>query len=107
LIPDYSKNKITALQNRSAIFFADKINKQTPLLILQGSADALVPADQVVNLVDTLLRLRHPVRFILYEGGTHGLIEYRNDYYDQIINWFNSYLRDRKAWPNLEPHTNQ
>jgi dipeptidyl aminopeptidase/acylaminoacyl peptidase len=107
LIPDYSKNKITALQNRSAIFFADKINKQTPLLILQGSADALVPSDQVVNLVDTLLRLRHPVRFILYEGGTHGLIEFRSDYYDQMVSWFNSYLRDRKTWPNLEPHTNQ
>jgi len=107
LIPEYSKNKTAALENRSAVYFADNINKQTALLILQGSADALVPAEQALELVDTLYKLKHPVRFILYEGATHGLIEYRNDYYQQMINWFDAYLRDKKSLPNLEPHTNQ
>ncbi|HEX5171789.1 MAG TPA: prolyl oligopeptidase family serine peptidase [Cyclobacteriaceae bacterium] len=104
LIPSYTNNKINALKERSAVYFADKINKTTPILVLQGTADWRVPSDQVLDLVKKFYDVNQPVRFILYEGGQHSLAEFRNDCISQIENWFNTYLRDRKPWPNLEPH---
>ena len=104
LIPDYKQNKIQELQNRSAVCFAEKINKTTPILILQGTADWRVPTPLVLNLVNQFYQLKQPFRLILYEGGQHSLEEYRNDYMPQIINWFDTYLRDKKSWPSLEQH---
>jgi dipeptidyl aminopeptidase/acylaminoacyl peptidase len=104
LIPDYTANKTEALKQRSAVYFAEKINKSTPILIIQGSADWRTPTDQVLDLVSKFYQLKHPFRFILYEGGQHSLIEYRSDYIQQMINWFNTYLRDGKKWPSIEPH---
>jgi dipeptidyl aminopeptidase/acylaminoacyl peptidase len=104
LIPDYTTNKNSTLEERSAVYFAEKINKTTPILILQGTADWRVPTNQVLDLVNKFYELKQPFRFILYEGGQHSLIEHRSDYIMQMVNWFNTYLRDRKPWPSLQPH---
>jgi dipeptidyl aminopeptidase/acylaminoacyl peptidase len=104
IIPGFTTNKEQALHERSATYFADKMNKSTPILILQGTADWRVPTNQVLDLVNKLYQLKHPFRFILYEGGQHSLVEHRTDYYLQMENWFNTYLRDGKPWPGLEPH---
>jgi dipeptidyl aminopeptidase/acylaminoacyl peptidase len=106
LIPGFTTNKEEALNQRSATKFADKINKSTPILMLQGTADWRVPANQVLDLVNIFYRNKQPFRFILYEGGQHSLAEHRKDYSMQIENWFNNYLRDGKPWPSLEPHGN-
>ncbi|WP_276505080.1 alpha/beta hydrolase family protein [Terrimonas pollutisoli] len=104
LIPDYAKTKMTALKERSAVYFAEKINKTTPILILQGTADWRVPTNQVLDLVNKFYQLKQPFRFVLYEGGEHSLTEHRSDYVLQLTNWFDAYLRDKKPWPSLEPH---
>jgi len=104
LIPDYSVKKEQALQQRSAIAFADSIHRSTPLLILQGSADWRVPASQALALVTKLYELKHPVRFTLYEGGQHSLLEYRDEYIGQVIQWFHNYVRDGKSWPSIDNH---
>ncbi|MEJ7736126.1 MAG: prolyl oligopeptidase family serine peptidase [Chitinophagaceae bacterium] len=106
LIPGYAKNKTATLKERSAVYFAENINRTTPILILQGTADWRVPTNQVLDLVNKLYQLKQPVRFILYEGGQHSLIEHRDNYYTQIINWFDTYLRDKKRWPSIELHGN-
>jgi dipeptidyl aminopeptidase/acylaminoacyl peptidase len=106
MIPGFATNQTELLKQRSAVYFAEKINRQTPLLILQGTADIFVPATQVLDLSKKFYELKQPFRFILYEGGTHSLREYRSDYYQQMINWFDNYLRDRKPWPSLEPRRN-
>jgi dipeptidyl aminopeptidase/acylaminoacyl peptidase len=104
MIPGYATQKDEVLKQRSVTYFAGKMNKATPLLILQGTADWRVPTNQVLDLVNILYKLKHPMRFILYEGGQHSLIEHKNDYSAQIENWFNIYVRDLKPWPSLEPH---
>ena len=104
IIPDYATRKTEVLKQRSAVYFADKICKTTPILILQGTADWRVSPGQVLDLVNKLYQNKQPFRFILYEGGQHSLVEHRTDYYAQLISWFNTYLRDRKKWPDLEPH---
>ena len=106
IIPNYVTQKKEKLRERSATSFADKICKTTPILIFQGTADWRVPANQVLVLVNKFYQVKQPFRFILYEGGQHSLIEHRADYYSQLINWFNYYLRDGKHWPDLNPHGN-
>ncbi|GAB3171842.1 alpha/beta hydrolase family protein [Telluribacter humicola] len=104
LIPGYTDIHSPVLKERSAVYVAEKISKATPILMLQGTADWRVPTDQVLDLVHKFHQIKQPFRFILYEGGQHSLIEHRADYLQQTINWFDTYLRDRKTWPNLENH---
>lgn len=104
LIPGYVQNKTAVLEERSAFYFAEKMNKSTPLLILQGTGDQQNETDNVFDFLRKLYKIKHPYRSILYEGGQHSLIEHRQDYITQIINWFDAYVRDKKGWPSLEPH---
>lgn len=103
-IPEYRIRKDEVLKARSATSFADKMNKSTPLLIVQGSGDWRVPSDQVLDLVQKLYVAKQPMRFILYEGGQHSMIEHVKDLYTQMLSWFNDYLRDGKKLPDLNLH---
>jgi dipeptidyl aminopeptidase/acylaminoacyl peptidase len=79
LIPGYTSNRDTLLKSRSAIQWADKLNKSTPILILTGSADWRVSPEQQIEMVSKLYELKHPVRFHLFEGGQHSLIEHSRE----------------------------
>lgn len=104
LIPDYYKNKDKELQKRSVVFWADSLCKTTPLLLMQGSADWRVSPEESLELVNKLYTAKYPVKFVLYPGGDHGLREYRKDTDDESRKWFDDYLKNRKALPNMEKH---
>ncbi len=104
LIPDYKINKEAELKARSAIFWADKMCKTTPLLIMHGSADWRVNPIEVLELVQKLYEYKHPTRFILYEGADHGIREFRTENFAEMKRHFDYYLRDGKKWPSMEPH---
>jgi dipeptidyl aminopeptidase/acylaminoacyl peptidase len=103
-IPDYVKNKDEALRSRSAMYWPEKINKNTPLLIMHGTSDWRAPLGQVLAFAEKLHKSDHPFRLVVFEGGQHSLIEFRREYIHQTIDWFNAYVRDGKKWPDLEPH---
>ncbi len=103
LIPGYENNKEIELKARSAVFWADKLCKTTPLLIMQGSADWRNSPADVLELVKKLYEYKHPVRFILYEGADHGLREFPENFLETKKH-FDNYLRDGKKWPSMEPH---
>ena len=102
LISDYTKNGNAALKERSATYFAEKINKQTPILIFQGTADRQLPAEHTLQFATKLFQVKQPFRLIVYEGGQHALLEHRKDDITQMIGWFDTYLRDRKPFLSLE-----
>ena len=104
LIPDYADNKEAALIARSAIRWPEKINKKTPLLLLHGSADWRVHPTEALAMVSALYKCKQPFRFVFFEGGDHGLSEYRGEVNRQIKDWLDHYVRDRAPWPSLEPH---
>ena len=104
LIPGYATNGEAVLKERSVMHFAEKINRNTPVLILAGTADWRVAPTQALSLADRFYELKQPYRLVLYEGGQHSLSEHRQDYVNQMLYWFNTYLRDGKKWPTLEPH---
>ena len=104
MIPGFDTNKAEVLKQRSATQWADKMNKSTPLLIVQGSSDWRVPSEQVFILARQLYETRHPMRFIFFEGGQHSMAEHTAAFYDQALQFLNSYVRDGKKWPDLKPH---
>jgi dipeptidyl aminopeptidase/acylaminoacyl peptidase len=57
-----------------------------------------------MEMASALYKAKHPFRFVLFEGGSHGLPEFRSEVDRLILNWFNDYLRDGKTWPSLEMH---
>ena len=104
LIPNYKANKENELKARSAVFWADKMCKTTPLLIMQGSSDWRVQPMEAIELVQKLYESKHPVRFTLYEGADHGIREFMFHSFSEEKRHFDNYLRDGNKLPNMEPH---
>jgi dipeptidyl aminopeptidase/acylaminoacyl peptidase len=92
LIPDFDKRPEELMRERSAIYFADKIN--TPLLILQGNADWRVDTgNQALALVQKLQELGKTYELIVYSGDDHGLTLNRADRDKRIVEWFNKHKK--------------
>ena len=53
-----------------------------------------------------LLEVKHPFRLVVYEGGDHGLSEWRSERNVAAFEFLDRYVRDGKSWPSLEPHGN-
>jgi dipeptidyl aminopeptidase/acylaminoacyl peptidase len=104
LVPGYATNKVQALRARSAIHWPEKLAKNTPILLLAGTSDWRVNPMNSLRMAEKLYQQRHPFRIVMLEGGDHGLSEHRDERDRIIRDWFNTYLRDRKPWPSLEPH---
>jgi dipeptidyl aminopeptidase/acylaminoacyl peptidase len=56
---------------RSPVNFADRL-AETPLLVLHGDADPVVPVEQSQALVERCLAAGGDVEFVVYEGEGHG-----------------------------------
>lgn len=103
-IPNYNDNKEKELKKRSAVFWANKMCKTTPILIMHGSSDWRVQATESLELVSNLYKYKHPVRFILFEGADHGIREFRDEFFSQTKSFFDYYLRDLNDLPNMKLH---
>jgi hypothetical protein len=56
-------------------------------------------------MASALYEVKHPFRFVFFEGGDHGLSEHRAEVDRLIKDWLDRYVRDRQLWPSLEPHS--
>jgi dipeptidyl aminopeptidase/acylaminoacyl peptidase len=106
LVPDFRQNRAAALEARSAVRWVDKLNKNTPILLLHGTADWRVNPMQSLQMATALYQHKHPFRFVLLEGAAHGLGEFRPEVNRLTKDWLDRYVRDRLPWPSLEPHGN-
>jgi dipeptidyl aminopeptidase/acylaminoacyl peptidase len=104
VIPDYAQHKEAALHARSPVRWPERLHKHTPLLLLHGSADWRVHPTQALAMASALYASQHPFRFVFFEGGDHGLSEYRAEVDALVHAWLDRYVRDRQPWPSLEPH---
>ncbi|MHA7829856.1 MAG: alpha/beta hydrolase family protein [Flagellimonas sp.] len=104
LAPNYWADKENQLNIRSAVLWADKMCKTTPLLVMHGSADWRVSAEESLSLVSQLYKYKHPTRFILFEGADHGIREFRKDTFNAMKNHFDRYVRDESPLPDMNPH---
>ena len=106
LIPNYWENKTSELKKRSAVFFADQLPKNTPLLLLHGNSDWRVKSTHSLNLALQLEKYRVPYRLKIFEGGNHGLTKFKEEIDNDVLNWFSTYLKNDAPLPNMEFHGN-
>jgi len=104
LIPDFSDHMEEALKKRSAIQWPERLPPNVPLLIIHGTADWRVSPLQAFDLVRALYAAQRPLRFVMYEGGSHGVPEFEEQRNALLRSWLDDYVRDLKKWPDLKPH---
>lgn len=103
-LPAYKNDKTNFMNQRSALYLADKICKSTPIFIIQGTADWRVTTLQVLDLAGKFYSLKQPFRLSIFEGADHGVTEFMDEVSRQTKAFFDDYLRDKKKWPSLEQH---
>jgi dipeptidyl aminopeptidase/acylaminoacyl peptidase len=103
-MPDYAANREAALARRSAVRWADKLPPNAPILLLHGSADWRVAPVQALDMARALYVAKRPFRLMMFEGGSHGLPEFVAERDEATHAFLDTYVRDRKTWPDLVPH---
>lgn len=88
LVPGWPATRETALRERSVIRWVDRLSKTTPILLLHGGADWRVDVTQSLDLARALHEAGHPFRLVVFEGGDHGLREFRDEVDEQVLGWF-------------------
>jgi dipeptidyl aminopeptidase/acylaminoacyl peptidase len=91
LIPNYPSNKSSALRERSAMDWPEKVN--APLLILHGGDDDEVPATEALAFATKLSNLKKPYELVVYANEVHEVANNRRDRDARIIEWFRRYAR--------------
>ena len=104
LIPNYAENKEEEIEKRSAIKWVDKFPKDVPLLMLHGNSDWRVKPEQSLRLALELEKYRIPYRLIMFEGGDHGISEHKKEVNEQVLDWFERYLKNDEPLPNMDYH---
>jgi len=104
LIPGYDFKNEQPLIDRSAVRWADKLPKTTPILLLHGTADWRADPHQGLDMSRALLEAGHPFRLVLLEGGDHALNEHRPEMWHQARSWLDRYVKRGEPLPNLVPH---
>ena len=90
-IPDFDKRGDELLRERSAIYWTDKIN--TPVLMLQGTADWRVNTSQVLALAQKLQESGKTYELIIYANDDHGVPLNRADADRRTVEWFRMHMK--------------
>ncbi|MEO1513603.1 MAG: prolyl oligopeptidase family serine peptidase [Bacteroidota bacterium] len=104
LIPNYQAQKEEELDKRSAIKWVDQFPTDVPILLLHGNADWRVKPEQSLTLALEFEKYRIPYRLIMFEGGDHSISEHRTEVNEQVMRWFDKYLKSTEPLPNMKYH---
>ena len=99
----YGKSKTEQIK-RSAQYWPEKIYKKAPILLLHGSADWRVPVSNAIRMSEKLYEQKVPFRLVVYEGGDHGISEFRKEVNQLTFEWFDRFLKKKEKLPNIKPH---
>ncbi|OHX67837.1 alpha/beta hydrolase family protein [Flammeovirga pacifica] len=87
LIPNYEINKEEELKKRSAIFWADELNKNTSLLLLCGSNDKRVNPQQARNMASKLKAISYDYKIMEFDTD-HNFSNKSEELNQLLIQWF-------------------
>ena len=77
-------------KKRSSLYWFNKINE--PLLILHGTDDVAVAVEEPQKLIDSLtVSNKEDFKYKIFEGGNHGLSNFKQQRDSLIINWFKTH----------------
>ena len=92
-IPGYHDDPRAVMEERSVLYWVDRLPKDVPILVLHGAADPKVKAQDVLAVAMKMETHRIPYRLVIYEGGDHGLSAHRHEAFVQVIAWFDRFLK--------------
>ena len=76
---------------RSAVYWASKLPRKTPILLIHGTADDKVNYLDSLNMSHELQKYKIPHKLVLFEGGDHQLTDYKTDEQKLVRNWFGEF----------------
>lgn len=91
-------------ERRSAVLWADRLNKTTPLLVLHGTGDRRVTPEHGLHLGLALQDCLHPYKLVMYDNADHVLAGRREESNADIRWWVDHYVRDGSPLPRVGPH---
>jgi dipeptidyl aminopeptidase/acylaminoacyl peptidase len=91
LFPDFDQREADHYRLRSAVEWADRI--QTPLLLIHGTADDRVRADDALQLASSLLRAGRSFELVIFDGDVHGVPAHKLETDRRVIAWFDRHRR--------------
>jgi dipeptidyl aminopeptidase/acylaminoacyl peptidase len=59
-----------------------------------------------LKLAIELDKHRIPYRLKIFEGGDHGLSNHREEVDDEVMSWFDRFLKQEEQLPEMELHGN-
>src|SRR3989344_6855233 len=89
---------------RSVEYWADKVPKNIPILMLHGSSDWRSSPIDALETSKKFIKYKVPHRLVLFEGADHFLTEFSEEENSLTISWFNKYLKNGESLPNPKPH---
>lgn len=94
LAPNYDVSKQQALDDRSPVLWADRLNPTTPIMILHGTDDDRVSPIEALDMAKQLLASKHPFRLVMFEGAGHRLHLDKGDEVDELTKrWLDFHLK--------------
>lgn len=92
VIPGFDQRPEELMRERSAVYWADKIN--VPVLILQGGADWRTDPGTALAFAQKLQELGKEYELIVYAGADHGISQNEADRNRRIVDWFRKHLKE-------------
>lgn len=89
----YYGNLASEKDARSAVKWADKFHKGTPLCLVHGAEDKRVNVRDAFELAEKLDIAKHPYSLHILMGGDHGLMNIYNERNAIIYDWFGRHLK--------------
>lgn len=94
-IPNYWKNRESELKKRSVVYWVDKLDKNSSLLILCGTNDKRVNPEQADKIANKLQEINYDFELKKFETD-HYFTEYKIELNDLVIDWFNKRLKHHR-----------
>lgn len=92
-IPNYWQNKEMELRKRSAIYWSEKLNKHSSLLIISATNDLRANQAPTTKFVKKLLELKYDYEYQEFETD-HFFSDKKNELDELVISWFNERLKN-------------
>lgn len=80
------------VEKRSAVFWADELNKSTPILLIHGTEDKHVDVQDSIEMDRLLSKFNHPHKLVLYEGEDHFLNNVKERKWEEMRQWLEKYM---------------
>lgn len=95
---------VVEMKKRSAVFWPEKINKKTPILILHGACDWRVSPQDSIDMSSLLIKHKVPHRLTIIEGADHSLSKNIQERDLAVKDWFERFLIQNEDIPITKSH---